>query len=127
MTPLSYHSSILSLIPLEAMRLLEQITTIHWRFQPDLMPGKNSLKKFFYNFIYFIINLDFYVITFSMHYTLLTIFFRRNKVNCYRWFDWIFHVSDYLKSFMIYFDYDLILLRYSSSGSVLFVSPLLLY
>ena len=40
--------------------------------------------------------------------------------------NWIFHVSDFLRSFMISFKYGLILLRYSSPDSV-FLSPLLLY
>ena len=41
--------------------------------------------------------------------------------------NWIFHVSDFLGSFAISFKYDLILLRYSSIDSVLFLSPLLPY
>ena len=39
----------------------------------------------------------------------------------------IFHVSDYLGLFMVSFKYGLILLRYSSFDSVLFLSPLLSY
>ena len=43
-------------------------------------------------------------------------------------FNWIFHVSDLLRSFMTsFFKYGLVLLRYSSTDSVLFLSPLLLY
>ena len=40
--------------------------------------------------------------------------------------NWIFHVSDFLRSFMISFKYGLVLLRYSSTDTV-FLSPLLLY
>ena len=40
--------------------------------------------------------------------------------------NWIFHVSDFLRLFMISFKYGLILLRYSSNDSV-FLLPLLLY
>ena len=39
----------------------------------------------------------------------------------------IFHVSDFLRLFMISFKYGLILLRYFSTDSVLFPSPLLSY
>ena len=38
-----------------------------------------------------------------------------------------FHVSDFLRLFMLSFKYGLILLRYSSMDSVLFLSPLLSY
>ena len=38
---------------------------------------------------------------------------------------WILHVSDFLRLFMMSFKYGLILLRYSVSNSVLFLSPLL--
>ena len=41
--------------------------------------------------------------------------------------NWIFHVWNVLRSFMIYFKYSLTLLRYSSTDSVLFLSPLLSY
>ena len=39
----------------------------------------------------------------------------------------IFHVSDFLGFFVVSFKYGLILLRYSSFDSVLFLSPLLSY
>ena len=39
----------------------------------------------------------------------------------------IFYVSDFLRLFMMSFKYRLILLRYSSTDSVLFLSQLLLY
>ena len=41
--------------------------------------------------------------------------------------NWIFYVSDFLRLFMMLFEHELTLLRYSSSDSVLFLSPLLLY
>ena len=39
----------------------------------------------------------------------------------------VFHVSDFLGLFMVSFKYVLILLRYSLTDSVLFLSPLLSY
>ena len=42
-----------------------------------------GLKKLFYEFICFIINHDFYTITFWMHYMLFVIIYGRNKVICY--------------------------------------------
>ena len=41
--------------------------------------------------------------------------------------NWFFRVSEFLRSFMISFKYRLILLRYSSSDSFLFISPLFSY
>ena len=41
--------------------------------------------------------------------------------------NWIFQESDFLRSFMKSFKYGLILLRYYSFDSVLFLSPLLSY
>ena len=41
--------------------------------------------------------------------------------------NWIFHVSNFLRSFMISFKYGLILLTYSLIDSFLFISPLLSY
>ena len=38
--------------------------------------------------------------------------------------NWIFHVSDFLRSFIVSLKYGLTLLRYSSIDSVLFLSPL---
>ena len=42
-------------------------------------------------------------------------------------FNWIFQVEDFLRLFMMSFNYGLILLRYSSTDNVLFLSPLLSY
>ena len=41
--------------------------------------------------------------------------------------NWIFHVSDFLRLFMTSVKYGLILLRYSETDSVLFLSSLLLH
>ena len=41
--------------------------------------------------------------------------------------NWFFHVSNFLRSFMISFKYGLLLLRYSLTNSVLFLLLLLLY
>ena len=71
-------------------------------------------------FICFIINHEFYVITFWMHYTLFIIIYGRNKVFCLTVA--IFHVSDFLRLFMMAFRYSLILLRCSSKDSIWFLS-----
>ena len=41
--------------------------------------------------------------------------------------NWIFHLPDFLRLFMMSFEYGLILLRYSSTDGILFLSPLLSY
>ena len=41
--------------------------------------------------------------------------------------NWIFHVSDFLRSFIVSLKYGLTLLRYSSIDNVLFPSPLFSY
>ena len=60
-----------------------QITTFNWCFQPNMISMKKRLKEYFYKFIFFIINRDFYVITFWMHHALFFTDFRRNKLSCY--------------------------------------------
>ena len=42
-------------------------------------------------------------------------------------FNWILHVSDFLRLFMISFKYGLVLIRYSSTDNILFLSLLLSY
>ena len=65
-------------------------------------------------------------ITFWMRYMLLNVIYRETKllaiVN-----GTTFPVSDFLRLFMISFNYDLVLPRYSSTDSVLLLSPLLSY
>ena len=95
------------------------------RFQIILISIFKWIKKLFSNFVCFIINHDLYVITFSMHYMLLIIIYRRSKVVAI--VNWIFHMSDTLGLFMIFFNYGLILLRYSSTDRVLFLPSLLSY
>ena len=68
-------------------------------------------KSFFSNFICFIINHDVYVITFLMYYTLSNIIYLRNKVKV-AIVNSIFHVSEFLKLFIMSFKYDIIILRY---------------
>ena len=60
-----------------------------------------------------------------MHYTLFKI--SLDDINLIDNVNQIFHVSDYLRLFMISFIYGLICSRYSSVNSVLFLSPLLSY
>ena len=100
-----------------------EIPTFHWYFQPNFITRNKWLKKFFYNPICFIINHDFYVITFWMHYTFSIVIFRRHKINCYLWLD--FSGIIFFEIIMTYFKCSLILLRYSSNDGVLFLLPLL--
>ena len=60
----------------------DKLINFHLFFQIILI-SILELKKFFYNFISFVINQDFYIITFWMHCTLFIIFFGRSKVNYY--------------------------------------------
>ena len=83
-----------------------KLTTFHW-FQI-------IFESFFcfHNFICFIINHDFYGITFWIYYMIfITITFKRNKIN--------------LRSFMISFKYGLILLR--TSQLIVFFNCLYFY
>ena len=63
--------------------------------------------KDFYNFNCFIINHDFLVITFWMHYTIFI--FISGKIRLMAIVNRIFHVSDFLRLFMISLKYGLIL------------------
>ena len=80
-------------------------------------------KKFFNNFICFIIDHDFYVI-FSECITPSSSL-SLEEIKLIPFFIWIFHVSDFFRLFIMSFKYGLIVLRYSSTDSV-FLSPLLL-
>ena len=101
-----------------------KITTSHWCVEWNMIAIKKWFKTFFSNLICFIINNDIYVITFWMH-MLFIIIFRRNKLIAIA--NWIFHISDFLRLFMVSLKYGLILLSYSSTAGVLFLSPLLSY
>ena len=62
--------------------IYDKLTTFHWFFQLILMYFHEWIKKPFCNFIYFIIQHDFYVTPFWMNYTLfIIIIFRRNKIS----------------------------------------------
>ena len=54
-----------------------KLTTFHW-FQIILIASLKWIIKLFYNFIFFIINHDFHVVIFWMHYTLFIIIYSRN-------------------------------------------------
>ena len=88
----------------------------HWCSQSNLISTKKWFKKFFNNFICVDINHKFYLINLWMHYTLS----RRNKLVSI--VNWIFHVSNVLRSFKMPFKEGLILSWYFSVGSVLFLS-----
>ena len=101
----------------------EKLTTSHWFFQNILIFIKEWVKKKNSNLMCFIINHDFYVITFWMHYTLfiIIVIFRRNKLIVID--NWIFYVLHFLRLFMISFKCCLISLKYFLTDSV-FLSPL---
>ena len=71
------------------------IKTLIFVIFSECYPISLWFNVFFYNFIWFIINHDFYVITFWMHYMLFIIVFRRNKLIAID--NWIFHVSKILQ------------------------------
>ena len=103
----------------------DKLTTSH-RFWIILISVFKWIKESFYNFICFITNHEFHVITFWIHYMLfIIIIFREIKLIVI--VNWIFHVPEFLRSFMMSFKYDLIFSRYSATNSVLFLSLLLLY
>ena len=85
---------------------------------------RSDFKSFFNNFTYFVINHDFFVITFWIDYALFVIIFGRNKIAIV---NWIFLVPGFFRSFMIPVKYGLILLRNFPTSGVLFLSPLLSY
>ena len=61
--------------------IIYEITDFHWFFQSSLIFFNEWIKKFFNNFLCFIINHDFYVITFWMYYMFfISIIFRRNII-----------------------------------------------
>ena len=105
-------------------KIEDKLTTFHW-FHIILTSIVKSIKKFFYNFICFIIHHDFYVISFWMHYTLFII--SMVEIKLFAIVNWIFDVLDFLRLFMTSVKYGLILLRYSETDSVLFQSSLLLH
>ena len=70
-------------------------------------------------------NHDFYVITFWMHACSSSLSIEETKL--FAVVNWIFHMSDFLRLFMVSFKYGLISLRYSSTDNILFLSLLILY
>ena len=64
------------------VQIEDKLTTFN-QFQIILISVFRRIKNFFYNFICFITNHDFYVVGFWMHDTLFTINLVRNKVVCY--------------------------------------------
>ena len=78
--------------------------------------------QFFDNFVCFIISQDLYAIIFERitRFSLLPL----EEIKFIAIVNSIFHVSDFLRLFMMSFKRGLILLRYSSIDSVLFLSPL---
>ena len=82
-----------------------------------------SKSKVLYNFVCFIINHDVCVITFWI--IIRSSSLSMEEIKLLAIVNWIFHVPDILKLFMMLFKYGLTLLRYSSTDSVLFLSLLL--
>ena len=108
-----------------ASRRLNLFYDIYSIINEHNQPRKKWLKKLFYNIICFVINHDLYVITFFIKRSLS---FSLAEPKLIVIVNWIFHVSDFLRSFVISFKYCLISLSsYSSTDSGLFLSPLLWY
>ena len=57
-----------------------EIGIFDWCFQPNLISRKKWLKKFLYNFIFFIINHDISIITFWMPCTLFIIIWGHSEI-----------------------------------------------
>ena len=87
-------------------------------FPIQLIYVKKLFKKFCYNFICLIINHDFCVIAFWMHYTLSLL--SLEEIKLIGIVNWIIHVLDFFK-------YGLILLRYSLTDRVLYVTATFLF
>ena len=104
-------------------KIEDKLTNFH-RFQIILITIFEWIKKFFYNFICFIIMISmlwpFECITRSSSLSM-------EEIKLFAIVSWIFHVSGFFRLFMVSFKCGLILLRYSSANSVLFLSPLLSY
>ena len=96
-----------------------EITIFHWSFQPNLISWNKWFKKFFYNFICLIINHDFYVVTVWIITRSSSLSLKERKLIAI--INWIFHASNFLRFFMISFNYGLISLRYLSTNNVLFL------
>ena len=92
----------------------DKITTCNWCFQSNFISIKKWFKKYFNNLICFVINHDldgiiFECITLSLSLSL-------KEIKLISIFNWIFHPSNF---------WDIRLsLSYSSTDSVLFLSPL---
>ena len=75
------------------------------------MPGKNWLKNF--------------SVTSSALSLIMVSLLTLQEIKLIAISNWILNVSDFLRLFMIFFKYGLILLRYSLTDSVLFLALLL--
>ena len=101
----------------------DKIATYHWCFQPSLISIKKWFKKLFNNFIWVIINHEFYVIIIrSISYFSIMSLEERKLIAIV---NWIFHITDLLRLFIMSFKHGLIFLRYSLVERVLFLSPLI--
>ena len=60
----------------------DKLTSFHW-LKIILISISKWIRKFFHNFTSSILNHNFCVITFWMHYMLFLIIYRRNKIICY--------------------------------------------
>ena len=90
-----------------------KITTSNWCFQSNLIPRKSWLKTFFYNFICFVINYYFYIITFWSITCSSTLSWEVLKLIAIN--NWIFHISDFLR----FWEYGLIWWRHTSADTFL--------
>ena len=104
------------------MNIVKEKLTTFYQLQIILISIFKWIKKLFYNF-------------FTSSFIMFSILSLSKCITCFsslsmeeiKLFDianWIFHVSDFLRLFMIPFKYGLILKRYFSTDTVLFLSPL---
>ena len=103
----------------------DKLTTFH-QFQIILTSIFQWIKKLFYYFIFFAINHDFYfVILLFFECITRSSSLSMEETKLFAIANSIFHVSDFLRRFIMSFKYGVILFRYSSTDKLLFLSPLL--
>ena len=107
-------------IVIQQLNIIEgKLTTSYW-LQIILISILN--ESTIYNIICFITNHDFCLIIFWIHYALFSLSLSSlvEYIKLIVTNNWIFHVSDCLRSFTMSLKYGLILSRYSSTDSVLY-------
>ena len=91
----------------------------------SLISWMKWLKEFINNFLYILIRCKFILSLLGYITHSSSTSFQEMKLIAI--FNWIFHVSEFLRSFIIFLKKGLILVPYSSSNKLLFLWPLLSY